>query len=723
MRHGIRLFITPLMLFLGISMPALGSVVETKWGGSAEMVYDTGFMHMLKKDPGGGVCLFDMENIQNDAPGAGDSDKGVSSDRVWGEQRARKVLTLDDPRAARAWFLVYIKNYPTAMGKHPLVFSVNGNPAVTWDLSKSKAWRCFWTEFPVEWLKKGKNTIDFSCPDAKKQEEGWEFVLARADEYEHGGGDPAHVGETSFKSLDGGKNWKESPFGPQQKDRAEYSVRISLDRHVQTGWLATPVIDLWRGESEDFIIPTRTFSKMRVTRNTLTLSLRSEIPEETGVDYYLRTGIAPSPLAEGWEQWQLIGSGPALDLELGGELNTRYIQLKAVLKTSNPLKTPVVKSMQVHTKLSEFLPVPENIRVVEVDNPKIQYSSIDWQWEPWDRPEFRKIRDRENLDELIAGCRTEFEAQVKLMDYATKRFNWISPLTEYPGWDALSIIDRVDRLGSGGMCIQFNNFLGGLCLAYGWQTRLVNIVAHEVCEVWNDEFGKWIYLDSSYTNFYSYDKATLVPNNYLQIHNQFLDIVYQDRPIDWMYDDLSGGKKLTSLKPEAIPFGQGSPTQHTTKPYAGLNLAAFMRMLPRNNFYEKPTPMPLAHGMDKWPWQGYINWYDPKTPYQRNQSWFTDRPRDMWPDLNKTHIHALSSLGNDRLFLHFETYTPNFSHFEVSADDTEWRKTDERYTWFLRSGKNTLRVRAVSKLGVKGKPSSVALHYVDVKQREYEKIN
>ena len=33
-------------------------------------------------------------------------------------------------------------------------------------------------------------------------------------------------------------------------------------------------------------------------------------------------------------------------------------------------------------------------------------------------------------------------------------------------------------------------------MAYGWQARLVNVVGHEVCEVWNDEYGKWIFLDA-----------------------------------------------------------------------------------------------------------------------------------------------------------------------------------------------------------------------------------
>ena len=713
-----------LVLMLLISMPlsAHARVVETKWGGDAEIVYDTGFMHMLMKHPDGGVCLFNRDLIQNDAPGAGMSDKGVSSDIIWGQHRARKVVNIEDNRAHNAFLVILIKKYSTALGKHPVHFSVNGNDEVVWDLSKYKSWRCYWTEFPVEWLNKERNVIELSCPDATTPEDGWELVLARADEFEHGGGDPTDVGKTSFKSFNGGKTWKESPFGPDSKTRAEYTIRISLDRYVGKGWLSTSVIDLWRGDSKDFIIPTRTFSKMVQTKNRLTLSFVSDLPEGTTVNYFMRVGLKPGPYDDEWESYEYIGSGSELVYEVDDTLNRRYIQFKAELTTENPLVSPVVKSVEVRTKLSEFMPVPDNIKVISVENPEIQYSSINWKWEPWDRPEFEEIRLRENLDELVSGCRTEFEAQVKLMDYVIKRFNWIHPDYDYPGWDAKSILERIDRVGSGGMCIQFNNLLAGMCMAYGWQARLVNIYAHEICEVWNDEFGKWIYLDSSYTNFYSYDKETLTPQNYLEIHNHYTKMFQSEKPYDWMYD----GNLVSSDawdKIDNFPLGQGSPTFHALRPWAGVNLAQFMRMVPRNNFYEQPYPMPLAHGIDKWPWDGYINWYDEKTPPNRKHSWFTDRPRDMWPDLNKVHIHALSSYGNDRLFLHFETYTPNFSHFEVSADDTEWKKTGEKWTWFLRSGKNTLRVRSVNKLGVKGKPSSVVLHYVDELLKEYEKIN
>ena len=92
----------------------------------------------------------------------------------------------------------------------------------------------------------------------------------------------------------------------------------------------------------------------------------------------------------------------------------------------------------------------------------------------------------------------------------------------------------------------------------------------------------------------------------------------------------------------------------------------------------------------------------------------------MWPDLNKVHVDVTSTFGNDRLFLRFETYTPNFSHFEIDVDDTGWKKSGERWTWLLQSGRNTLRVRAVSKLGVKGKPSSFVINHADAPFGEYQ---
>ena len=83
-------------------------------------------------------------------------------------------------------------------------------------------------------------------------------------------------------------------------------------------------------------------------------------------------------------------------------------------------------------------------------------------------------------------------------------------LPGFPGWDALGIIEHIDTNGSGGMCLQNNSYLAGLCMTFGWQARIVNI-SHEVCEVWNDEFAKWIYIDAHRVNQYLYDPVTAEP--------------------------------------------------------------------------------------------------------------------------------------------------------------------------------------------------------------------
>ena len=359
---------------------------------------------------------------------------------------------------------------------------------------------------------------------------------------------------------------------------------------------------------------------------------------------------------------------------------------------------------------------------MEIDNPPVKYSSINWEWEKWDRPEFMELRKRENLDNVIAGSRTTFEAQVKLLDYATKRWRWTSPLPEYPEWDALSTVDRINKAGGGGMCIQFNNFLAGMYMAYGWQARLLNIDGHEVCEVWNDEYGKWIYMDASTVNHYLCDIETGEPLSFLEIHTMYLDYYHPDKPIDWLNDYRYSSNEIKKRE-DKPPLVRSSLTYHLheQRAYTGFVQGRFIRMIPRNNWYEKPYPRPLAHGNGShWPWNSYINWYDERTPPRLQYSWHTDRKQDMWPDLNTVHIHATQGYGNDRLFLHFETYTPNFSHFEVNTDSNGWESTEERWTWLLVPGENVLEVRSVNKLGAKGKPSSVTVNHVVMPLNEWE---
>ena len=132
-------------------LPLHAATVETRWGGDAEKIYDSGFVQKLMKHPGGGVCLFNMDLIENDAPGSGYSEKGVCEDTVWGKHRARKILTLNDPRAQKAWLVLftYSENPP-----YPLKFTVNGYSG---EIRKTNSETYRWVDFPASRLKKGKN--------------------------------------------------------------------------------------------------------------------------------------------------------------------------------------------------------------------------------------------------------------------------------------------------------------------------------------------------------------------------------------------------------------------------------------------------------------------------------------------------------------------------------------------------------------------------------------
>ncbi len=670
------------------------------WEKGAAAIYETGFASGVMR-LADGVGLFNMDLIENDAPGSGISEKGANTDIIWEGSRARKVLRLEDPRAVRAWIVVYVMK----KGPHPLTFAVNGRESriLSWDDQANHEWYR-WAEFPVSWLVKGNNNIDLYCPEASSPEEGWEIQLARADEFIDGGGDPRLAGETSFKSADGGRTWRKSPFGPDEKTRAEYTVRLSLDRYIPSGWLASPVIDLWKGGGDEVIVPLRRLERMR-------LRVAADAPRGTQVRYFLRKGDEPGPQADGWTPYEPVGAGPVLDMALEGhELNRRYIQFKAELSTADPLITPLVKSARVEAELTQNVPDPGNLFVVSADNPPIQYSSLDWEWEKDDRPEFAALRLQENLDEVVQGSRTPFEAMVRLGAYVAKRWRNSSPLPDYPGWGALSIFDRISRAGGGGMCIQLNLALGGACMAYGWQARHVNVIGHEVIEVWNDDLGKWVFFDADYLQHYNADARTGEPMSLLELHRMFLDYYFPDRPIDWMADRMSW------MAPEdgrPFPVLRGSSVYLPDAVMSGFINAAFLRIIPRNNWYEKPTPRPLNHGLSQWPWDGYVNWYDDRTPPKRQYSRFTDRPRDLWPDLNRVRIDATSGAGNDVLFLHFETYTPNFSHFEVDVDGAGWVRTGSRWTWHLQAGRNTLRARAVSRMGVGGKPAVLTINHVN----------
>ena len=63
--------------------------------------------------------------------------------------------------------------------------------------------------------------------------------------------------------------------------------------------------------------------------------------------------------------------------------------------------------------------------------------------------------------------------------------------------------------------------------------------ACEWCEVWNDEFGKWVYMDASTVNHYIADEETGEPLSLLELHEKYLDLFYISSMVEysryWVY--------------------------------------------------------------------------------------------------------------------------------------------------------------------------------------------
>lgn len=703
MRIYVFFTVTLLLLFSGISS-ALGAggkqssiTITEKY--SAFEAYEKGFAKYVMRGSEG-IRLFDRDLLHDDGPGAGYSEKGSFLQPIYGKLMARKDLDVPDIRTNGA-FLVFLV---LKTGSKPLTITINGNKT-TYDPSTSKrSWK--WLSFEPSWLKKGGNTILFSYTEGTK-EDLWHLMISRKDEFERGGGDSSKAGLNSYVSIDGGKSWKHKALGETGDVEGEFNVRLSLDRYLKEGWLASPVIDLWRAQLDGLMIPMSIVKDVR-------LFCEADVPKGTSITWQARYGPSPDPLAEYWSEYRTVGGGAELSAVLGNP-GCRYFQWKAILKTTNPQLTPVVRTVTVERDITRLDRLPDNIYVLEIENPEILYSSLYGAYERWDEPKLKELREREKLDDVVADSRTQFEMMVMLCDYVSKRWVWVSPIPQYPAWDAIEILDRIDKEGGGGMCIHFSIVLIQAFEAYGIQARLQNCVGHEVVEAWSDDYGKWVFFDPMQdSNIYNYSKKNGEPLSFKELHDIYLDLFYPDRPIDWSSDPMIYRK----IPPDA-PVGAGTldknwPRSETSEEIIlGLSNAAWARMMPRNDWMENHNPSPIAHGDSPYPWTGYINWYDERTPRMHQHKNYTDREADYWPTLNLVKIYAITGPENDRLFLRFTTFTPNFDTYLVEIDEGEWIHSTEYFPWVLHSGINKLRVRVRNKSGDLGKPSLIKINLAD----------
>lgn len=369
--------------------------------------------------------------------------------------------------------------------------------------------------------------------------------------------------------------------------------------------------------------------------------------------------------------------------------------------------------------------LPQRYRVVEYDNQEIVVSKYPFIHEECGRPELATMREKYELDKVVASAKTEFERQAALRCWVRKQF----PHGKKPARErvpnirsnCLRILEYAEKGGSF-ICPIFATLYIEVCLAMGYPARFLEIskpeceiiapdvgnVGHCVAEVWSNQYGKWILMDPDSNWHYELEG---VPLSALEVHDAW----------------LNGREKDT------VPV-QGDPPFYTDdeweKEYPGImepyfahqmmDYYHYVRVTLRNDYLSNPLPYGFPSRSEFNP---QLHWTDSQTPpmyvyasHPMTGSHYTNLRHDFEWTLNQTHIELEAQGEKDAqvsslVKVMLETATPWFSHFEASIDDGEWQRSPSRFEWRLHPGINRICARSVNLYGIVGRESKIAIDY------------
>jgi len=182
---------------------------------------------------------------------------------------------------------------------------------------------------------------------------------------------------------------------------------------------------------------------------------------------------------------------------------------------------------------------PAGLRLTAEDNGRIAPGRYTFGHEVWPEPTLIELRQRFELDRLVAGAATDLERAVRLRDWVkslwTHRLPWRHPI-----YNGLLILDRASRGVDTLICMHYSVALIHCCLSLGLPARLLNlhrgiapsyaigfeskrpdpIDEHVIAEVYCSELRKWVMMDCDFD--YHYERAG-VPLNAWEIHQAFLN--------------------------------------------------------------------------------------------------------------------------------------------------------------------------------------------------------
>lgn len=300
----------------------------------------------------------------------------------------------------------------------------------------------------------------------------------------------------------------------------------------------------------------------------------------------------------------------------------------------------------------------------------------------------------------------------------------------------------------------------------GFSARTIYVGNHSAVEVWSNEYGKWVYMDPYYDVYFLKDN---IPLNWYDLHvifkgmktiwnekriSSFQDVVlfYADygitlrsKSFDGVYYD--GPKNiplyrdyLTALKSRSLDgiFEDEGTKKNPPFHYLGNHIfgpifSVHLRNDHLENIYPKAHLRYHKYGKMNVLWKQKDFSYDyirtnttwtfsagdniKKKVSKENRLPFvwqtTENIQDLYWTINTTQIFyniKKVNSGNAMAEVYLDTFTPNFSSFEIFLNEKKWEQESPYIQWeFIKGQKQILKVKAKNKYGHLGPGSSILL--------------
>ena len=325
------------------------------------------------------------------------------------------------------------------------------------------------------------------------------------------------------------------------------------------------------------------------------------------------------------------------------------------------------------------------------------WCSAAFRFDCYDNAMLRTLRKQEKLDAVLAKGTSEFDRQIRLMDWTFRRFKRFGP----PGRKGvankpLAILKAVDE-GAAFNCAYYDDVCIAALRSCGYVARAIGLKGarsdgngsgHAVLEVWSNPYRKWVLLDPTLNLYFVRDG---IPLNAWEIRQAWFAGKGKDLK-------LVIGPDAETHTIADLPIARGTHPGFGTLRINDRSLGKFaiLAYTPDN---PDGTPDYGKMFITRDRYAEGIEFHTRRNP--------TDPAVEPYFPVQQTAIE-LTVAGDGVLAVRTDTLTPDFAGWRHRLDGGAWADGAPS-SWALHGGTNTLEIAAVNKFGIVGRPSKVVL--------------